>query len=361
MKIGIFTFHCANNQGAVLQAYGLQEYLKSLGHTVYVIDYKPKYITDTYKTIKIQLPQESAFTRLKLLIHNILTIPIRWKRNEIFNSFRRKYLNLYCLNLNCSHNDFDAFIFGSDQIWSPFITKGFDPIYFGDFQAAENKKIIAYAASVGSVQDIIGHETYLLQQLSKFSAIGVRENSLSEWIEKQIPRLNCQLTIDPVLLAGQATFEKIIKPQKRQRKYLLLFQIGSDKYVEKMAYEIASLKGLDMIKMTSYTETLKDRKNMNCTSPLSFLSYLKNASYVVTSSFHGTVFSILFKKDFTSICLNKVIGERIDSLLHSLGLSHRMVTEIGKPMDITPIDYTNTQDAYRTLQRASHEFLKNNL
>ena len=321
MKIGILTFHCAINYGAVLQAYGLQEYLKSLGHEVYIIDYRPHYLLELYRIIRWKHDSKNSITRnFKWVLRQCLTLPIRWRRNKKFCQFVNKYLNLYSLDLNKSDNNFDMFIFGSDQIWNPCITYGFDKVYFGDFPAAKNKKLVSYAASVGSVSFLTPQDTiYLKSKLKSFSLITVRERILANYLKEECGII-AKVAPDPVLLAGYDIYVNLAIEIKEKSPYLLLFTLGRDEATIKTAHEIAKQKQLQIVEIMSSKESLYNRKIKQTLSPCEFLGYLKYASFVVTSSFHGTVFSILFKKEFKVVLCNEMIGERINSLLKDKNL-----------------------------------------
>ena len=354
MKIGILTFHSADNYGAVLQAYGLQEYLLSLGHEVYIIDYKPKYLIAPYRAFVNKTPKGGIYIKLKYTFRNILIAPIRLKRNIAFRKFRKAFLNCINFDFNNVENDFDIFIFGSDQIWNPHITNGFDKIFVGDFPAIRGKKAISYAASAGCVANIndILDKKYIQKQLLNFHAVGVREESL---LNALVPT-PCSLTIDPVLLAGKDVFLKIANHHINGR-YLLLFQLFHDYKVEDIALNIAKEKGLPVVKINSSSESLKDKGIISNASPELFLSYLKNASYVVTSSFHGVAFSILFEKNFTSVCLNPSSGERVYNMLQQLGLQNRIVTQKEQAYKTDDIDYHAVNQLYEIFRDKSKRFI----
>lgn len=356
MKIGILTFHCAINYGAVLQAYGLQESLKSLGHEVYIIDYCPQYLKDPYQLFQWKFKvEDSLMSNLKSLIRESLVMPIRFVRKLKFKQFINQYLNLYGWENNL--NIFDAFVFGSDQIWNPKITKGLDEIFLGNFKEAKGKKLIAYAASVGSVQNISQNEFERLTFcLNEFERIGVREKTLYEKISKV--NTNVSITIDPVLLAGKDIFDKIAVDIKINRPYLLLFTLGRDEYAIEEAYKIAEQKNLEVIEIISSKESLYNLKIKQMLSPSEFLGYIKMADYIVTSSFHGTVFSVLFKKDFNVICNDAIIGERIHDLLVSIKLMDRLNTlEFRNRMDICNVNYEVVDKLLLNVVRDSNSFI----
>ena len=142
MKIGILTFHCAHNFGAVLQTYALQEILKTMGHEVFIIDYRPKYIVDVYKIFNIRrFISKSPITSLKKTLNEILNFRNRIFCYYKFNRFIKSYINLS--HERTVSNIYDAYIIGSDQVWNPDITGGvFDKVFFAEFNFSKEKKWI---------------------------------------------------------------------------------------------------------------------------------------------------------------------------------------------------------------------------
>ena len=359
MKIGIFTFHRAINYGAVLQTYGLQEYLKSLGHEVFIIDYKPNYLLKTYNIFQWHKYSEmSMFLRLKMFLREFLVIFFRFTRKKRFQSFVKERLNLCDFDYEKSFDDFDAFIFGSDQIWNCQITQGFDGVFWGDFPATRNKKLISYAASAGSVDNIPADTYFEIEKcLAKFEAISVREKELLIFLSEKYGYTS-SLVMDPVLLAGRCVFEEISENIKEE-DYLLLFQLSNNNNVRDIAYEIARKQGLKVIEILSGQETLSIHKLQNI-SIEKFLGYFKKASYVVTSSFHGTALAILFHRNFNTISVDKNTDKRAFSLLKSLGIDYKFVSKNCQP-NLAGIDYEKLQILYDNQREKSISFLRKSL
>ena len=143
MKIGILTFHCAHNYGAVLQCYALQQYLRSLGYEVLIVNYRPEYLLKPY-TIVPDLGNTSLVGKIKILLNFILSFFVRVIRYRGFEKFINKYLLVSKVvnredidSLTC-----DVYIVGSDQVWNPKITEGFDDVYLGNFVVRRNVKKI---------------------------------------------------------------------------------------------------------------------------------------------------------------------------------------------------------------------------
>lgn len=364
MKIGIFTFHCAANYGAVLQTYCLQEVLKNMGHEVYVIDYRPKYLTELYKAFFYDSTYfGSNLAKCKGFLRACLVAPIRWKRNRVFSQFIHNHLNLYPLDLNDESNDFDVFIFGSDQIWNPKITNGFDSIYLGDFPAAKGKKLIAYAASAGSILNFSGENIgYFLSRLQCFDQVTVREKSLAEYINQKISILP-KVVFDPVLLAGIQPISLLLDHHNHNfhiPPYLLLFQIGHNNKIAQYAAKVAKKKNLQMANIITVRESLHNKSIKQTLSVEGLLKYFQNASYIITSSFHGTVLSILFNKQFNTISVNKSTDERSLSLLKILHLADRLL-HINDTPSSSLIDYNIIHHLYNTEKIRSYNILNDSL
>ena len=359
MKIGILTFHCADNYGAVLQTYGLQEYLKSLGHEVYVIDYRPQYLLKPYRIFEWKRsPVQSAFRNLLLFFRAIWASPIRLKRKKEFSKFRHNWINLLSADCLGKDSNFDAFVFGSDQIWNPIITKGLDRVYLGQFPAAKGKKNIVYAASAGSSENLVSCISELQTFIPRFHAVSVREKSLSDYLQPRVGN-PIPVVLDPVLLVGRNVYTQLLSRKKKRKPYMLCFQLLYNEKLSQIAEKVAREKKLDLVELASF-ESFMRREQLVTQSPENFLSLFYNADYIITSSFHGTVFAILFEKDFNTISFDDKKSERMSNLLSSLGLSDRLVFNGQKPVTEN-IDYASVNTKLSALRIASQAFIKNAL
>ena len=184
MKIGILTFHCAHNYGAVLQAYGLQEYLRSQGHETYIIDYRPGYLTRNYKAFNIRFWMAST---PREIVYKLRYEPFLWKhrilRSKAFDRFIRNRFDLHPYVRHTNFSDFDAIFLGSDQIWNKTITgQRYDEVFFGGNATC---RVIAYAASMGRGTLSDKDRERLRQYLAPMTAIGVREEGVVAAAERQ--------------------------------------------------------------------------------------------------------------------------------------------------------------------------------
>lgn len=323
MKIGILTFHCAANYGAVFQTYGLQETLKGLGHEVFIVDYRPEYLLKPYRPYKfIYKTSNSVFTNLKHFIRLFLLVnPTRRKRLKLFEKFVQKQLYICPI---ASIPELDIIFFGSDQIWNIEITDGgFDDMYLGKGRIFKEKKLVAYAASAGCVA-VLKNDQKLIDALGCFSAVAVREKLLSNYLEQRLDK-PIPVVLDPVLLAGKDRFLPLIGARPKRAPYLLTFQLGGNFRVSQIGRQMAKEKRLQYVEIRSSAESM-GRDILSTLSPSEVLTYFKYADYIVTSSFHGTALSILFEKSFNVVSIDARTDERADMLLIATGLFSRKIT-----------------------------------
>lgn len=355
MKVGIFTFHCAHNYGAVLQAYALQEFLCSKGFEAYIIDYCPPYLIRPYNALNLfDFSSRNFISFLRIFISKLFLLPVAIKRSKAFNHFIRRYLKVTSLDLASSNPDFDVFVFGSDQIWNPKICRGFDDVYFGKFKAAQGKGLISYAASMGTTVINEDGKEYLRWALADFSAVSVREYSLqhflSEWQDKSV-----KVVMDPTFLLDVKRWDKIIQRTKIEGKYVLVYQVKTNPETLRIANCIARQIGGLVVELKAFL-SLTHRSKYQCASPETFLSCIKYASCVVTTSFHGTAFSLIFNRPFYTIRLNADVDARSESLLGKLDLLDRLLDSNVSPV-FSEIDYQDVNLKRQRLTNESERFL----
>lgn len=356
MKVGIFTYHSAHNYGAVLQAYALQEYLLSQGHDVYIVDYRPKYFNIIYS--RFYWRRWVRKNIYKGFLENIFLYS-RIKHFRVFEQFIQKYFRLYPFGLLQENTDIETFIFGSDQIWNSIIHEGqLDTIYLGQFPAAHTRRLVSYAASIGRATLPSDEITIFNQTLSSFYAIGVRENSAKELISNFLNK-EVVTVLDPTLLADRSIFDRIAVKPKNRKPYILIYQVCYNENLLRMAQHIANEMGVKIIELSNPGKMPK-KGLIQTASPEEFVGYFKYATGIVTSSFHATVFSVLYHKSFYTMKLNNFRDARLISLLELLGLSSQLVEQKATP-SFSPIDFEEVDKKLHRLQKSSRDFLLNSL
>lgn len=373
MKIGILTFHCAHNYGAVLQAYGLQEYLKSCGHEVEIIDYRPKYLTRPYGVFPIpNLKRGTIFRRILRLgawffrfPKHVMAMSIRRNRRKGFEKFISEKLNLsreqFMENSRVPTENYDAIVFGSDQIWSPNHTEGGDPIFLGDFLTPAGTLKIAYAASAGASSETLGENSVFANTLKNFDAISVREDNLGNSLQPHTD-LKIKTVLDPTLLADKSVWEKLAVPPKTSKKYVLVYQVSYNPEADRVAKELSEQLDAEVVSIWA-GYGLPSSCNENMESPEQFVGWFKNAACVVSTSFHGTAFGLIFEKPLYYVGNGNAAENRPKQILNALGLSERYIAGTSSTPKFSEIDYSllRNKKLLETLQGHSREFLKKSL
>lgn len=349
MKIGILTYHYAHNYGAVLQCYALQEYLVSLGHRVYVINHVNKNITKDYVVFDIQrFIMKNPFVFFKRIKHEFKYYSIRKNRYSAFESFIRERINVVAVN-EITEYPFDLIIVGSDQVWNYNLTNGFDPYYWGEFRRPAVTKLATYAASM---QDSwpIEIDGELMRRLPNFDFLSVREQNLIGRF-KLLTNQKISLVVDPTLLFSMNDWNKVAENPQIETSYLLLYQVDVDDLAERTARKIAIEYNLQIIRLYAQPDKPHSSTVSNC-SPSKFVGLFKHADFVVCSSFHGTVFSILYKKPFYTI---KISGKssRVENLLSKMELSSFLIDEV--PDKISKVKYNHISS---DISKSSKEYIK---
>lgn len=351
MKIGIMTFHRAVNYGAILQTYALQQALKNEGIESEVIDYRDNKIDNTYKLFYNKSP--------KRIIRDAMYYTILSKRNKNFQKFidnnitlsRKKVVNAD--ELKNIENDYDKFITGSDQVFNYRLTN-WDKNYFLDFVSDNNKKN-SYAASFGLEEIPDSEKSEYIRLLNNFNHISVREDT-GEKIVKSLTDKKVTVDLDPTFLIDKNDWEKIeIKP--KETNYIVLFAMQKNDSIMKIATKLAEKTGCELIFITDSRKRRVKGKYKYSLSPEEWLGYFFNAKYIVTNSFHGLAFSIIFNKDFFLELQEPpaTANSRLEKLLDTFELRDRQVVN----QEIKNIDIrTNWADVNKKLNIEKEKSLK---
>ena len=366
-KIGVLTFHIAHNYGAMLQAYALATAVRNLGYDCEVIDYRfpyidswsrIEYLKDLFKRCGYILGGAVYVTRLITGYYSSNNMHIRFERFErdVIPHSNKIYRSKDELN----NMPYDIILFGSDQIWNSALTDGIAEEYIGGFKCLAGTKKIAYAASCGTKDFQEESREVYCDYLKDFSAISVREESFRDTLISRGYDAECVL--DPTLLLTAEEWKKIIPKAKRRdvRKYLLLYVFDEDEKIYGLTREYAKKHNLDII-VIAYGKK-KEMFGMNVLTncgPLDFLSLFENAEHIITTSFHGTVFSLVFHKNFHCIPHPKY-RERTDSLLKTAGLEEHSVEELTELKDKT-VDWDKVDELLESKRKMSVSFLEKEL
>lgn len=359
-KVKILTFHNAENYGATLQAYALKETLKKLETEPSFINYIDKNILKDYILIRTN--------SLKSFFSSIFYWPRNLKRKMNFRKFINKYLDgntkpyFNKEEIECDVNGEEVYIAGSDQIFNPNLTGGLSDIYtlnFGD----NNITKIVYGASVGNEESIEKNENDFSSKLQSINMLSVRESNLIESL-KSVTGKVIEKVLDPTLLLEKKEWDNLILENKVKQlyneKYILVYTLFENKEITKITNYLSEKTGYKVIHFRKYNTYKKQKCSLYTKGPADFVNAFKNSEYVITNSFHGLVFSIIFERKFYAVMPNERAG-RLKDLITVLGLEKRAVQNISdilnKDIDET-IDFTNAKNTIDNEKQKSIEYLK---
>lgn len=365
MKIGIVTFHNALNAGAVLQAYALQTLLTQSGHQVEFINYAPvrKYHFRDY----IAKSPVVMFNKWRDIYNGK-----KYIKNGDFNKVLTLSLHTYRSydDLKDCPPDYDVYIAGSDQIWN-FYTL-LSPIYMMDFVPSGKKKV-AYAASMGQCRMDKSLYGDFKNRLMSFDAISLREKNGVDFVNSILEgEKYVYQTLDPTLLIDAKYYDKILDQENVIAKHYICTYILAELDMEnsEIINAVKRLLRLDIINLRNPDTCiqLSHAKNLIVT-PYQWLSYVKDSSFVICSSFHAVVFSLIFHKPFIALVpprdKNKGGNMRINTLLENMGLLNRIVEhfDLKRIQDILGefINWGDVDSRIQKLRETSIRFLTNNL
>lgn len=357
-KIGIVTFHNAENYGAILQCTALKNVIRHFGYQCEVVDYHNHAIEYDYK---LKLSSLVAGGK-KHPIETILRMPLKVLHLYTQRIRKRKFQNdikNLCYPQPLDEIAPDILVFGSDQIWNPLLT-GHDTFYLGDIETNTTIRKIAYAASLG-----FGNPCFLKSNkhlLCNFDAISVRESSLVETLSDV--QIHADVTLDPTLLLNKEQWDSILSiPSESNRKpYVFAYGIRDKKATESSARRLADSLGLELVTACSFaTFTIGEILNTSggYATVSQFVELIRNAAVVVTDSFHGTAFSVIYEKPFYSLKYGNTGDSRAHSLLSQLNLLECFVP-INHAFNKIPA-VKNYSSEFNALRDNSLSFLKNSL
>lgn len=364
MKVAILTQPLDGNYGGILQCYALQTVLERIGHEVCILT-KPRYGYSYFVIYPFSVLKRIAKRYLLGKNVDIFKPPHEIRRKNI-DRFIRQYIHQYKCKVFTEKlvDKFDAFVVGSDQVWRPAYSKPIEEAFFS-FLGDSRIKRIAYAASFGvdncdefSTKQIIKCSILL----KKFDAISVREFSGISLCENIFGVRAVQM-LDPTLLLSAEDYKVLInnaitKPSKGN---MLVYIIDKTDDKVMLVNTIASEKGLIPLWLDSPVE-IKENVPLDEMVKMSVEQWLRcflDVEYVFTDSFHGCIFSLIFKKQFL-VYGNKERGlSRFNSLLRQFSLEDRLILSSSKYKKNLPmINYDNLLGKLSVLQNKSVLFLK---
>lgn len=357
MNTATVTWINFENNGTFLQAYALQQAIKDIGHNNVILD--DQHIQDLNK-VKPNLNYFLGRTIMWLKsIFHFSPPSVSSMTHSFYESFREKYLSIY--DKDDFVNKFDAYICGSDQIWSPYLP--FIGYYYLDFTT---KKKIAYAPSTGTRICNEEYKRKVSPCLNSFSHISTREEAGKELL-LQLTDKPVKVVVDPTLLLRREDWDKLVD-KDIEKDYIFCYFLTHNNWYVTHAIEYARVNHLKLKIFYTVPTFYKYKSDVVFGGPKEFLTYIKCAKIVLTDSFHATVFSLLFQRDFITYKRFEDGGEkdqnaRIYNLLIPLHLGERFVgeNELHSVEDRKPINYESVRDSMEDYRIDSLNYLKNAL
>lgn len=292
-KIGVLTFHRAYNFGAVLQTYAVQQAVRSISKSldVSVIDYRCDRIETWFHSKSIR---SKLLTIFWYCFHHSFYIEIKLK-GKLFSTFTKKHL---CLSKKCAswkdfYNTFDAIIVGSDQIWNLDMTQN-DITFFLPYNNGAKK--LSYAASFGKSEFSEEQTGIVRKYVPSFDSVLIREEAGVQFAERL--GIIGQKVVDPTLLLNKQQWEMLCEPCSVTKPYILLYIVAKETYSISLAKKIAQKEGWDVIYVDPPRHNIEGTIRMKAVGPAEFLWLIQHAELVVTTSYHGLIFSLNMNTPF---------------------------------------------------------------
>ncbi len=365
-KIGVITILNVNNYGAELQAFALVNTLKMNGFDAEIINYLHYKNPRHKKTSKSKpIKKIGLIDGLKELLYphyinlkslkNLTSKKLREKRFSNFHLRHTKMSDEYrsIEELYQNFKQYDVYIVGSDQVWNPNSNTNLAP-YLLSFVKEDIPKI-SYASSFGVDKIDLKYFNFYYQHFKSFNFLSVREKSGEKIIKKITKEKKANWVLDPTFLLSKSDWINYQSPKLINKPYLLLYILNDSKLIKNLAKKIAKDLNLQIIRLCKKSiieDPNKDVLNIIDAGPKEYIRLFNDASFIITTSFHGTCFSVNFEKPFFTI-LNKrkKNNSRIIDLLSYLELDRRFIFN---DENIDKIDKSSYSIDFR-----KHTYLKN--
>ena len=365
-KIALFSCHDDPNYGSMLQAYALVAAIRKLGKDAEYLMYSTDPDPSSFHTIFRRFVKR-CLMKLGLYKDNFISGREYLETKDFeqimlsFKQFHQKFIPVsnqkYYFDTIKHKLDFDAyqvFVVGSDQTWSPFLYTPRKP-YFLDFAMQYNK--CSYAPSLGTISISSEYMALLKEKLSSFHFLSCREKTNAIMLSNLLNR-KVEYVLDPTLLLDKNDWDIICKDPCINEPYILAYILGEREDISRFAESLGKKESLPVYYMLTTPTYLNKSHLIKNAGPAEFVGLIKNASYVVTDSFHGSLFSINYNKEFFSFSKkeggeNNVDNVRIKEFLSTIKLTERYNSEImGRK-----IDYTEPNKIINNLRTESYRFL----
>ena len=364
MKIGIVSYNREPNYGTMLQAYALAHAIQGEGVSCAYIDYRFRRVPFWHSAALgvlyfLGLRQKGEFAFFD-------TKPFS-RIKQKFAAFHKAYVPVsekayYADNITDALNDFDTFVVGSDQTWSPMMNRNPYSINFLPFVDEPHRKN-AYAPSIGTISVDKAFGERLKQALVSFRHISCRERQNCDYLMSLLGK-PVRYVLDPTLLLTAKDWDSIaVRPQMPRHSYVLAYILGEKSCISSFAEKLGKDMGLPVYYVATRPLYLQRDNVLNAVGPQEFVGLIRDAAAVVTDSFHGTLFSINYGVEFYSFAKRECQpGEitndnaRILAFLQELGLEHRFKQDDDTTF-ASPIEYHAIHEWLDAMRDESRKYL----
>lgn len=370
--IGIITYHHYYNYGTMLQALALQEKVEQLGYQAELIDFKQDNSLSRYEMLKLRIKRMPVYIKERKKYRALADSREKIKeKNELFEQFYKTYLHVgkkkYTTTQQLMENPpvYDGYVVGSDQTWNPFVANSPEAFFLPFVENKSKKGSYGPSLAVKSLSD--EKEKEYRKKLSNFSFLSCREQDGAQLLSR-ITQKEVKCVLDPTLLLSAKEWGKYCEFEIPKEPYILVYFLGEKSEHRRAVEKIQKLTNWKIISLpAAYLETENNDYKKVWGGPKEFLSLIRGAALICTDSFHGTMFSINFQRNFFSFCKSSDSEEssensRLYSALNIFGLSNRIIHNMDNltAEDIS-IDYKNVIPILEEQRRDSIEYLENML
>jgi hypothetical protein len=377
VKIGILNCQHIDNYGAVLVAFSLQKALEDMGHKVVVLNYRPQYGNET---VAVSEKKNLQYYLTKIKKNGIVTIlkrkykmkkysahkALKYLDHDKYESWREKYLYLSdkMYDEDSIIEGYDIIIEGSDVVWKPQRILGKEKNVFMLKNVSNDTYCMTYAASIGTddAAELDRIRGIMLQYLKKYNKISIREKTSQKFIS-ECARKPVEVCIDPTMLLDRTVYEKMASPYDGE-PYIFMYTMGINEEAIKFVNWVSKKLDCGVIHPNLYYVNKKVRRTIKTyeeADPSDFLSYVKNAKLVVTNSFHGTVFSLIFHTPFYTFGRGE-INIRMTDLLKQFEIGNRFLDKAYHlENNFAEIDFFKTDKIMERERQKGLEYLRRSI
>ncbi len=319
-RLGILAIHNVDNYGAILQSFAFYKYLNKFTNAKIINYQNPVFLSH------LRLVRYNGLSTLKSCLKDLIRLKFRYRLINKFKNFIKKNLkltkpvNLSYMFSNSFLRNFDALVVSSDQVWNPDIThfdKKLRGDYFLNINIKRKLKKFSYGSSFGS-RIFDKSEIYKINlYLNNLDFISVREKSSLKFINKKNLK-KTKLVIDPVFLMDNKFWKNKVTEKKKplNKKYILVYSVARSQLIKKTVRDLNKNLNLKVITIDPNLVSICEHdKKISDAGLEEFLYYYKNSSFVITDSFHGACFSLIFDKKFLAVISSKKYANRITEFL----------------------------------------------